>query len=202
MLVWEESYVNNQEKPIVLIVNNGSIGSLGRLFSFKLLFKDMDKFARWLQTFEKSSHIQLEPWFLILRLPRLLRPQAGIITHTQTDNVDRLLGSLLSKLSLFGVKKVWRLEVEDDIHDPTSDTLICTFVRSLSIEQLDWQKPDLDIDLLLSKSKTVESLREISLYSSNIGSLINWSGEEGLIKFSKVRLLRSLQWRYSNGPFS
>jgi hypothetical protein len=139
---------------------------------------------------------------LILRLPRLLRPQAGIITHTQTDNVDRLLGSLLSKLSLFGVKKVWRLEVEDDIHDPTSDTLICTFVRSLSIEQPDWQKPDLDIDLLLSKSKTVESLREISLYSSNIGSLINWSGEEGLIKFPKVRLLRLLQWRYSNGPFS
>jgi hypothetical protein len=172
----------------------GKDKSLGTIFSLELKFKDFDGFSRWIENFSPSSHIRLEPWLSSLALPPLTQLLGGG-PERPTDRDRREAGvvgeelkKLLKKLTKdFSVEKLWKLTVSDDEHFSISDSLIASYVNDLQVEELYWKKPNLDIDVLLSQPHGAKSLRVISLFSSTIGSLMYWVGEEGVVRFPNVR---------------
>jgi hypothetical protein len=153
----------------------------------------MEGFAHWLSAMQTCSKedmgIRFDPWLLLLRLPRISRgtTETRQPRHSEdVDPIDKLLMKLFSLLDKFEVKKVWNLDVADDTHKSTSDVLIATFLKRLHVEALNWRKPDLDIDQLLSIPDVSKALCEIHLYSGNVPSFMYWCGEDGLIRFPRV----------------
>ncbi|KAJ9412545.1 hypothetical protein FOXG_14873 [Fusarium oxysporum f. sp. lycopersici 4287] len=151
--------------------------------------QDMSKFSNWLKaserTFDQGTEVALNQWLLFVRLPRIRRGSVNENKRSEGSDVDKLLARLFSLLETCGVKKVWRLVVEDDFENPTSDILIVTFLKRLHVEILDWKKPDLDIDQLLLTKELRESIQDIHLYSGNVPSLLYWCGDEGLFRFPR-----------------
>ena len=86
-----------------------------------------------------------------------------------------------------GVRKIINLIVPDSISKPTSEGDIATLLEKFEIERLNWQKLDMDLEILREKDEFMQ-LRELYLYSSgNWGLLYFWGKDDILHNMKKVR---------------
>jgi hypothetical protein len=100
-----------------------------------------------------------------------------------TEQIDKLFKTLGTGPDRFGVKQIMKLIVRGDFNRGLDDEHISEWVSRFKIEELDWQKLDLDLDRFPEDS----SLRKLTLYSrGNWGTLYYWTSEDGILKFENV----------------
>ena len=74
--------------------------------------------------------------------------------------------------------------MEDDPHTPHSDHAIEEALRPFDVEFLDWNKPDLDPEMLFSACPNVTDL--VLHWGGNNAILRAWSEADGLRKLTKL----------------
>ncbi|KAH6689409.1 hypothetical protein BKA61DRAFT_742753 [Leptodontidium sp. MPI-SDFR-AT-0119] len=83
-----------------------------------------------------------------------------------------------------GVTHVLRVNVQDCLIHPHSSTDIVKSVQNLHVQEFDWRKRDLTINVLQEAVPDVESL---TLYTSGSEALLeHWASKGGLIRLSKL----------------
>ncbi len=87
------------------------------------------------------------------------------------------------------VRRIMRLEVNEDMDHPHSDDAIVKSIKGFEIEELDWKKTDMCSSVIVRAIPEVKILR---LYSSgNNAVLRSWSAPDGLCSLDNVRFLTS-----------
>jgi hypothetical protein len=80
------------------------------------------------------------------------------------------------------------LTVQDSVLRPTSEREISSVLEKIQIENLDWRKLDIDLDVLRNLEQLTQ-LRELHLYSSsNWGILYFWGMDDLLHVMENVRV--------------
>lgn len=109
------------------------------------------------------------------------------------DTIRRLFDWLAGK----GVRTIKRLIIPDNTTSPLSDAFVQQYIiEPFDIEELDWRKLDVNIEIFASTNKTRTSdtcLTDLTLYSSgNWSVLYHWISEDGLSKLEGVGCPRTL----------
>lgn len=84
-----------------------------------------------------------------------------------------------------GVKRILKLTVKDNAEYPCSDDTIESCLSGFDVRYMDWQKPDLCAEVVLSEAPNVV---ELTLHSSgNNAVLQSWASETSICDLNKVR---------------
>ncbi|KAF2802521.1 subtilisin-like protein [Mytilinidion resinicola] len=136
-------------------------------------------FTHFVKNFSRPSEgLDFESTLASVQLPD--------ISQARDRKLHQEVIDLLTKLRRpFGVEKIVSLTVWDNPFHPMSDLVIAESVRLYQIEELNWCKLDLDLDVLKNRAT---SLRKLCLYSSgNWGILYHWLSPEGLASTEHFR---------------
>lgn len=83
-----------------------------------------------------------------------------------------------------GVKKIFKIIVNDLIGSPHSDKMIIELTKSFNIEHWAWKKLDISSDVIFNAAQNVKT---IELHSSgSFAALQGWACKHGLIKLPNV----------------
>lgn len=138
------------------------LGGEGR--EFDLNFTDFERGNDY-QTSASLSHV-VEHLNLHQSLRYVLIPRRD----SRTDDIPKLFDCLKRR----GVRRIIRLEVDEDILFPHSDEVIAEAIAGLEIVEFNWRKTDMSLALLREHSRT----RKVHLHSSgNHAVLLDWLSE-------------------------
>jgi hypothetical protein len=76
-----------------------------------------------------------------------------------------------------GVDGIYQLRIRDSPYLPHSEDMISESLRDFDIEDLDWKRTDLSIDLI---TEHCQNLKTLHLYAGSWASLSYWTSKEGL----------------------
>ena len=104
------------------------------------------------------------------------------LQQTNMESLEKVFNMLREEK---GIKRILKLTVKDDPAMPCSDRVIEKCLESFDVRYLDWNKPDLCIDIVLAKAPNVT---ELNLYSSgNNAVLRRWASINGLCGLNQAR---------------
>jgi len=123
---------------------------------------------------------------------RLARLDLPDMSFGNTSHMATSIKELFKNLETFQVGQIMRLYAKDNSKDPMEDDSIAEWVKTFKVEELDWQKPDLDIFPLVTMGEAGKSnLRIITLYTNgHWGVLYHWLSLDGL--FSMIGVSHSV----------
>jgi hypothetical protein len=119
---------------------------------------------------------------------RLARLDLPDMSFGKTSEMASSIKDLFQNLNEFEVNQIMRLYAKDNPKDPVDDESIAKWVEIFKVEELDWQKPDLDIDLFVKMAQSGRSsLKTINLYTNgHWGVLYHWLSIDGLFSILGV----------------
>ncbi|KAG4443312.1 hypothetical protein IFR05_001181 [Cadophora sp. M221] len=134
----------------------------------------------------KPPENENSPFTFPHRLARLDLPD---MSYGKTSEMATSIKELFTNLKKFKVSQIMRLYAKDNSKDPVDDESIANWVGIFKIEELDWQKADLDIGSFVNMAQSAgSSLRTISLYTNgHWGVLYHWLSLDGLFALKGLR---------------
>ncbi|EHK17669.1 uncharacterized protein TRIVIDRAFT_122917, partial [Trichoderma virens Gv29-8] len=102
--------------------------------------------------------------------------------------VEEARGVLLKTFQMLynkGVRRILKLTVQDIPNAPCDDEFIVSCLRQFDIRYLDWNKPDLCIDIIID---AVPRVSDLCLYfTGNTAVIRGWAGSNGLVNLNQLR---------------
>jgi len=113
---------------------------------------------------------------------RLARLDLPDMSYGKTSEMAASIKDLFTNLKEFKVTQIMRLYAKDNSKDPVDDESIANWVGIFKVEELDWQKADLDVKPLVNMAQSARSsLKTINLYTNgHWGVLYHWLSLDGL----------------------
>lgn len=141
----------------------------------------MDDLIEHASESDQDHDLKFESTLLYVYLPDLCR-------FSSTD-VHAVVSKFFDWLYSKGVRQIIELDIPDNHLQPLSDELISEKVLKYKVQDLNWRRLDINLDLL-SESESKDTLKKLQLYSSgNWSTLYHWASEQGLASFKEVCVL-------------
>ncbi|KAL4960196.1 uncharacterized protein BDV14DRAFT_183134 [Aspergillus stella-maris] len=119
-------------------------------------------------------------------------PDAG--SRGETDSLASYQ-PIFNFLKKKGVKKIFRITVNDLLGQPHSDKSLVELTRTYNIQHWDWRKLDISSDTILAAAPDVKTV--VMHSSGNLSTLQGWACKHGLARLQK---LESVQVVIHKGP--
>jgi hypothetical protein len=131
------------------------------------------------------TSIVLPQLLLYVGLPKI----RGTDWQSRQKKLDRIIDWLLRR----NVKEILKLRMPDLEHDPyREDDVERCLSKFDEIEELNWEKLDLSLEVLGNGEGKIRGVRKIWLYSANWGMISYWTGVEGVFCHRQVFYFPSL----------
>ncbi|KAL4881677.1 hypothetical protein BJY04DRAFT_218119 [Aspergillus karnatakaensis] len=145
-------------------------------------------------TEERFDKFPFESCLSYVCLPPRKYQTADTAARGNTDTLESYQ-PIFNFIKKQGVKKIFKVTVNDLVGPPHSDRLIVELTRAYNIQHWDWRKLDISSDTILAAAPDVKTV--VMHSSGNLSTLQGWACKHGL---ARLQMLQSVQVVIHKGP--
>ena len=139
----------------------------------------LDSIERLSEGSDMFSSIDLPSTLLYVGLPKI----QSVPRHLRIEKLARIFNWLKRR----NVESILKIQIPDLEYEPyREDDIEKCLTKFKEIEELNWVKLDMSLEVLGDSEGKIHGVRKIWLYSANWGMINYWTGLEGVVNYSQV----------------
>jgi hypothetical protein len=153
----------------------------------------------FLDRIEQSSPDETDMFSSIIFPKLMLYVGLPKIQATEGHSRQMKLNRIFAWLRRRDVEGILKLRIPDLEHDPyREDDVEKCLGRFNEIEELNWEKLDMSLEVLGDNDGKIRGVQKIWLYSANWGMISYWTGLEGIIRYPQISHVNIIIVKVSN----